>query len=120
NQLFAAQLEERQALLESYLCSQVGKILGFSSSSIRVDQSLITLGTDSLMAMELKNRIETNLGVSIPMVNFLQGPSIAQVATYVLDQRVVPASMPVALSVALAHASATEIAASDDWEEGEI
>ncbi len=38
------------------------------------------------MAVELKNRITVDLGVNVPMVKFLQGPSVAQAATQILDQ----------------------------------
>jgi hypothetical protein len=39
-----------------------------------------------LMAVELKNRISADLGVNVPMVKFLQGFSVAQAATQLLDQ----------------------------------
>jgi len=38
------------------------------------------------MAVELKNRIAVDLGVNVPMVRFLEGPSVAQAAAQVLDQ----------------------------------
>ena len=38
------------------------------------------------MAVELKNRIAVDLGVNVPMVKFLQGPSVAQAATQILGQ----------------------------------
>jgi hypothetical protein len=44
------------------------------------------------MAIELKNRIELDLKVRIPIVTFLQGPSIAQFAGQVLEQIVATAA----------------------------
>ena len=38
------------------------------------------------MAVELKNRIAVDLGVNMPMVKFLQGPSVEQAAAQLLDQ----------------------------------
>jgi hypothetical protein len=38
------------------------------------------------MAIELRNRIETDLGVVMSLVHFLQGPSVAQLAALLLDQ----------------------------------
>jgi len=81
--------EERQQLLESYLSEQIAKVLGLSASGLSkldVRQPLNRLGIDSLMAMELKNRVQADLNVVISVVYLLEGPSITQMATYVLDQ----------------------------------
>lgn len=51
------------------------------------------------MAVELKNRIATDLGVNIPMVTFLSGPSVEQAATQLLQLLITEApaaSVPVA------------------------
>jgi uncharacterized protein YejL (UPF0352 family) len=37
------------------------------------------------MAVELKNRIAVDLGVNVPMVTFLSGPSVAQAASQLLQ-----------------------------------
>jgi NAD(P)-dependent dehydrogenase (short-subunit alcohol dehydrogenase family)/acyl carrier protein len=84
--LFAAEPAERPQLLRSYLSEQVSRVLGLSASRLDVEQPLSNLGLDSLMAVELKNRIAVDLGVNVPMVKFLQGPSVAQAATQILDQ----------------------------------
>jgi acyl carrier protein len=80
---------ERQGLLESYLGEHVARILGFSASRLsELDRQLplSTLGIDSLMAVQLKNRLEADLGVAVPIAYFLQGPSVAQLARQVLEQ----------------------------------
>jgi hypothetical protein len=38
------------------------------------------------MAIELKNRIEADLGASVPMVKFLEGPSVRDLAGYLAEQ----------------------------------
>ena len=38
------------------------------------------------MAVELKNRIALDLGVNVPMVKFLQGPSVEEAAAYLFEQ----------------------------------
>ncbi len=73
-------------MLQSYLSEQVARVLGLSASRLDVEQPLSNLGLDSLMAVELKNRIAVDLGVNVPMVKFLQGPSVEQAATQLLDQ----------------------------------
>jgi myxalamid-type polyketide synthase MxaE and MxaD len=84
--LLAAEPAERRQLLQSYLSEQVGRVLGLSPSKLDVQQSLSNLGLDSLMAVELKNRIAVDLKVNVPVVKFLQGFSVDQAVTQVLDQ----------------------------------
>jgi acyl transferase domain-containing protein/acyl carrier protein len=95
--LLAAEPGERQHLLESYLQGEVARVLGLSTSKLNGQQSLNNLGLDSLMLLELKNRIEADLGVSVPMENFLQDPSVAQLATQILNQMKLTTSIPVSL-----------------------
>ena len=77
---------ERKPVMELYLCEKVANVLRLPLSKIDVQQPLTALGLDSLMAIELKNRIELDLSVRIPIVTFLQGPSIAQFTLQLLDQ----------------------------------
>jgi len=48
------------------------------------DVPLSSLGLDSLMAVQLKNQIETDLCAVVPMILFLQGPSVDQLVSPVL------------------------------------
>lgn len=96
--LLAVELEERQRLLEEYLGRQAAYVLKLAPSGLDIHEPLTNLGFDSLMAVELKNRIETDLEIVIPMVQFLQGLSTAQLAMVVLDKvtsvETVPAPTP--------------------------
>ena len=83
--LLAAAPAERRQLLHSYLSEQVARVLGLSPSKLDVQQPLSLLGLDSLMAVELKNRIAVDLKVNVPVVNLLQGFSVDQAVTQVLD-----------------------------------
>jgi acyl carrier protein len=101
--------EARYNLLKGFLAEQVGRIMGYAGDRIDVSESVTNLGMDSLMAVELKNRIEKNVGVVIPMVQLLQGPSIAELAGSVLAH--------------LADSPGGEMVqaqAAEDWEEGEL
>jgi amino acid adenylation domain-containing protein len=83
--LLATAPESRQKLLESYLQAQVAQVLKMRSLQLDLQQPLNTLGLDSLMAVELKNSIETNLGVTLPITALLQdSTNIAQLATEIL------------------------------------
>lgn len=77
---------EKLAQLQTYLCEQVAGVLQVPAHRLDTTQPLTTLGLDSLMAIELKNRIEHELHVRIPIVAFLQGPSIEQFTIQIMDQ----------------------------------
>jgi hypothetical protein len=40
------------------------------------------MGLDSLIALELRNRIQVDMDVRVPIVKLLHGPSIAELAVY--------------------------------------
>jgi myxalamid-type polyketide synthase MxaD len=92
--LLAAEPAERRQLLQSYLSEQVARVLGLSPSKLDVQQPLSNLGLDSLMAVELKNRIAVDLKVNVPVVKFLQGFSVDQAVTQVMEQLTAEAANP--------------------------
>jgi phthiocerol/phenolphthiocerol synthesis type-I polyketide synthase D len=92
--LLAAEPRERPALMEAFLREQIAEVLRCSASKLDPHQPLNKLGIDSLMAVELKNRVEADLEMAIPVTALLQGPSLAQLATLLLDQLPTPASTP--------------------------
>ena len=84
--LFAAPDDERQAMLETYLSQQLARVLGSSASDIDVQQPLSSLGVDSLMAVELTARIQTDVRASVPIASILEGPSLRRMSTILLEQ----------------------------------
>lgn len=106
---FTAPESERLPMLQSYLARQTAKILGYSADNLDREQSISTLGLDSLMAVELKNRIETDLGVVVPMVHLIEGPSVSQLSTFVFEK-----------FIAAAGEITGQQNAAAAWEEGEL
>jgi myxalamid-type polyketide synthase MxaE and MxaD len=99
--LLAAEPGERRHLLQSYLSEQVARALGLSPSRLDLQQPLSHLGLDSLMAVELRNRIALDLNVNIPLVKFLQDFSVDQAVMQVLEQLgTEPANPPALLAPA--------------------
>ncbi len=91
--LLAAESEpQRRSVLGSYLQQQVSQVLGMSATRFDEQTPLASLGLDSLMAVELKNRIETNLGVQLPIATLLQSPKIGELVEELLAQVTTPAS----------------------------
>ena len=84
--LFAATPEERSQILGEHLKESIAKVLRLSPSKLEMDIPLADLGLDSLMAMELIVRIETDLQITVPVVRFLGGPSIEQMIPWLLEE----------------------------------
>jgi len=75
------------ARLEQELTAMAAGIMQLSAATIDRQVSFTDLGLDSLMAVELKNRIRHDVGVDIPLVRLLSGPSMAELTVLVSVQR---------------------------------
>lgn len=100
---------KRQAAAESLLKEQMARVLRSAPERIDVHQPLTSLGIDSLMAVELKNRVETEFSISVPVTALLQGPTLAQLATIVLEQ-LADAPVTAEEETPAAEAAQTEVA----------
>jgi acyl-CoA synthetase (AMP-forming)/AMP-acid ligase II/acyl carrier protein len=85
-ELLLAEPGKRQRLLEDYICEKIAGTLKLPLSRLDYGQPLNSLGLDSLTAFELKNWIEEELKVDVPITAFLQEPSIAQFSAQLLEQ----------------------------------
>jgi myxalamid-type polyketide synthase MxaB len=55
-------------------------------SQINIEQPLQDIGFDSLMAVELKNRLNTDWEVEIPLVKFIEGVTVTSLALLLNEQ----------------------------------
>jgi acyl carrier protein len=78
--------EKRQHWLENYLIPALAAILGVEPASVTSTRSISDYGLDSLMALELKNKIAVDLSVTVPTVRFLEGPSLREVAAQIASE----------------------------------
>jgi NAD(P)-dependent dehydrogenase (short-subunit alcohol dehydrogenase family)/acyl carrier protein len=78
--------EERRAVIESALREQVGRVLRMGPETIEPERPLTDVGLDSLMAVELRNRIESALGVKPTMIELLQGASVRALSSALLTR----------------------------------
>lgn len=86
-QLFAAKPGERRQMLEGYLLECLASSRQLPINEFNSQQPLSTL-LDSLMAIVLRSRIETDLQMRVPMENFFGESTIAQLAEFLLNQLV--------------------------------
>ena len=87
NEVFAAAPQARQQMLESYLIEWLAGALQLPLTQLNPQQSLAFL-LDSLMAFELRRRIEVDLQVQVPIERFFGNGNIAQIAEFLLDRLV--------------------------------
>jgi acyl carrier protein len=83
---------EQKVALQSYLADNLGRIVKQPVAKIDVNRPLIKLGLDSLMSVELRNRISTDLGVALPILKIITSRSIVHLASQVLGQIAAPVS----------------------------
>jgi len=83
--LLAIDPKMRLPVAESYVLEQAARVLRVSPSRLLPERSLSAMGLDSLMAVELRNHIEADLGVTVPASALLEGLSARAVASLVLD-----------------------------------
>jgi len=82
--LNAADPQERTALVEAFIVAQVCEVCGIADAKVDRTAPLTSLGLDSLMTVELVNRMEGLAGIRIPMGTLFSGPSVEQLAQTVL------------------------------------
>lgn len=75
--------KDAPALLHRYL----RETLGYDDSEeLNSTQTLLELGLDSMMAVDLRNRLNEALTINLPMVVIMQGPTIPELERAVLEQ----------------------------------
>jgi acyl carrier protein len=104
--LRTADPEERLSLLHHYVHREAARVLGFNSSALDAETPLATLGFDSLMAVQLKNRVESDLAIEIPLVRFLTSPTVVGLISEIAER--------------LGSGAGALNATSESWEEGSL
>ena len=87
---------QRRKLIETHVREQIIRVLGLDPTHpVDPRQGLREIGMDSLMAVELRNRLEASFGRALPATLAYEHPTIARLATFlsteVLAQRPVAA-----------------------------
>ncbi|MEE6176654.1 type I polyketide synthase [Mycobacterium sp. 050134] len=84
-QLKVAPAQQRKKLVVDYLRDAVAEITRTDPADVREEAGLFDLGMDSLMAVELRRRLERAVGGELPATLAMDYPRITDVARYLVD-----------------------------------
>ena len=83
--LVLAPIEQRHTLVLDHLRSAVAEVTRIEAAEIRDEAGFFDLGMDSLMAVELRRRLEHGLGKSLPATIAMDHPRLTDAADYLLN-----------------------------------
>jgi NAD(P)-dependent dehydrogenase (short-subunit alcohol dehydrogenase family)/acyl carrier protein len=81
--LAAMNEDERAEVLTTLVREKVAQVIGAAASQIEIDKPLAELGLDSLMAVELAEALEADIGKPISVMQMIQAGSVGGVVTLV-------------------------------------
>ncbi|ERN42091.1 polyketide synthase module [Rubidibacter lacunae KORDI 51-2] len=100
-QLQQAPAPEQRALLATFVRQQVAQVLGMADpEAIDAEAGFFDLGMDSLTAVELRNRLQTGLGISIAATSLMDYPTLAALLEFLADRLLQPEATVEAAAIA--------------------
>ncbi|MDT5347689.1 MAG: hypothetical protein QOH91_976 [Mycobacterium sp.] len=85
-QLTLAPAQQRKKLVVDYLRDVVAEVTRIDGAEIRAEAGFFDLGMDSLMAVELRRRVEQAVGRELPATLAMDYPRLTDVADYLLGE----------------------------------
>ncbi len=79
SQLRSAAAQDRVVLVGNMVRSKIGSLLGISAENIDSERALLEMGLDSLMAVEMRNWIEGQMEINLPISTLMRSESLTQV-----------------------------------------
>ena len=76
---------EAISIAEQLLIKHVAGIVGMAPAKLAVDRSLLDLGMDSLMLVELQLGLEKQFGIVIPTLELMDATTVAKLAQRIID-----------------------------------
>jgi Polyketide synthase modules and related proteins len=78
--ILRAQGEERVKLVSQLLVEQLAQTTKLDANDLDASVGILDLGLDSLLSTSFKNRIESELPVTVSLLDLLKGPSVNELA----------------------------------------
>jgi phthiocerol/phenolphthiocerol synthesis type-I polyketide synthase C len=82
--LLAIEPDLRQPLLIAHLQKELAIVLGLEAAEVDPQESFNNLGLDSLMALELRQRLENGLGIELSIESLVQDPNLIDLSARLL------------------------------------
>ncbi|MCB0210439.1 MAG: enoyl-CoA hydratase/isomerase family protein [Anaerolineae bacterium] len=86
SELHALPANEQRERVEAYLQQRLAHILGLATSSPAADRPWTELGLDSLMGIDLVNRIGVDLKINVPLSKLLEQGNTVRAAAFILAE----------------------------------
>ncbi len=84
-QLRSANPQDRLRMVERLLRFKAGSLLGIASDQLQREQALLEMGLDSLMAVEMRNWIEAQMEINVPIAALMRSASLSELVLKVSD-----------------------------------
>jgi myxalamid-type polyketide synthase MxaE and MxaD len=118
--LEAVPTEARHDLLVAHVRGEAAVVLGLAESRIDPEQGLFDMGMDSLMAVDLKARLEAAVGHRLPSTLTFNYPTVTALAAYLADEMLGGRTASAAPTAPPAPVPAAEAGSRDDLSEDEL
>lgn len=77
---------ERKELIEKYICIKIANVMKKSLEEIKLQSFINQISLDSIMVIELKYQIESELHIELPFAIFFQQQTVSEIVDYILSQ----------------------------------
>ncbi len=103
---------ERDRLIATFVQSEVANVMGFATDqSPEPDAGFFQMGMDSLMAVELKNRLQSGLACTLPSTIVFEYPSVRALSSYLTGHSIPREPKPTVLQQAELDAATADLVA---------
>ncbi len=82
---------ERYSVIERWVREQAARVLRLAPGKLDVEKALASHGLDSLMGLELRNRISRGTGLKVPATLLWTYPTVASLSAHLLRELTTPA-----------------------------